>query len=84
MSAYSSEPEKYDSEPNHYTCRRCQGRLKSLEFDGEHEECGARDIDTARQREAIRRLHLSTAKMLQRTGHAEEAAYHFSEAERES
>jgi len=39
-------------------------------------------VDMARQAEAIRRLHLSTARMLQRTGYAEEAQYHYTEAER--
>jgi hypothetical protein len=65
------------------TCKRCQRQVRSLE-DGEcADDCSQPNpVDTARQAEAIRRLHLSTAKMLQRTGHAEEAQYHFLEAER--
>jgi hypothetical protein len=66
------------------TCRRCQRQVRNLE-DGEcADDCSRPQVDQERQREAIRRLHLSTAKMLVRTGHAEEAAYHYSEAERES
>ena len=65
------------------TCRRCQRQVRNLE-DGEcADDCSQPTVNQERQREAIRRLHLSTAKMLQRTGHAEEAAYHYAEAERE-
>ena len=65
------------------TCRRCQRPVRSLE-DGEcADDCSQPgQVDMARQAEAIRRLHLSTARMLQRTGHAEEAQYHYTEAER--
>jgi hypothetical protein len=54
-------------------CRRCDGRLHSLEFDGEHEDCRPR-VDPERQRAAIHSLYLRTARMLKREGHADEAA----------
>jgi len=65
------------------TCKRCQRQTRSLE-DGEcADDCSQPgQVDLTRQAEAIRRLHLSTARMLSRTGHAEEAQYHFTEAER--
>ena len=62
-------------------CRRCDGQLRSLEFDGEHEDCTPR-VDHARQRAAIRRLHEATALLLIRAGYPEEAAWHAAEAER--
>ena len=80
------DPEQYtDTLTVQKTCRRCQKQVRNME-DGEcADDCSQpRQVDQERQREAIRRLHLSTAKMLVRTGHAEEAQYHFSEAERES
>lgn len=80
------DPEQYvDTVTVQRTCCRCQRQVRNLE-DGEcADDCSQpRPVDQERQREAIRRLHLSTAKMLQRKGHAEEAAYHYAEAERES
>jgi DnaJ-class molecular chaperone len=80
--AYAGEPEQFD-EPANYTCRRCQGRVKSLENDGEHEDCERKgQIDHARQREAQRQLHRDTAWMLRKLGQAERAAVHDVEAER--
>jgi len=78
------DPEQYeDMIPAQRTCRRCQRKVRNLE-DGEcADDCSQPgQVDVARQAEAIRRLHLSTAKMLPRTGHAEEAAYHYAEAQR--
>ena len=81
MSAYTGEPEQYD-EPALYTCRRCQGRVKSLENDGEHEDCEPQGIDAARVREARAYLYESTALMLRDLGRHERAAVHQAEAER--
>lgn len=53
-------------------CRRCDGRLKSLEFDGEHDDC-LPEVDPVRQRAAIHSLYLRTARMLKRDGHQDEA-----------
>lgn len=66
---------EYEEELTSYTCRRCQRRLKSLEFDGEHEDCES-EVDTERRGSAIRRLHRDTARLLRRAGFPEEAAYH--------
>jgi hypothetical protein len=65
------------------TCKRCQRQVRNME-DGEcADDCSQPgQVDMARQAEAIRRLHLSTARMLLDAGHDEEAAYHFIEAER--
>jgi hypothetical protein len=78
------DPEQYtDDSSVQRTCRRCQRQVRNIE-DGEcADDCSQPgQVDMARQAEAIRRLHLSTARMLTRTGHAEEAAYHYTEAER--
>jgi len=81
MSAYTGEPEQYD-EPALYTCRRCQGRVKSLENDGEHEDCEREgQIDHARQREAQRQLHRDTARLLRKLGEPDRAAVHDTLAE---
>ena len=65
------------------TCKRCQRQVRNME-DGEcADDCSQPgQVDMARQAEAIRRLHLSVAKGLVRDGYAEEAQYHFTEAER--
>lgn len=69
------DPNQYTDDTAAYTCRRCQRRVLSLEFDGEHEESGA-ELDATRQREAIKRLHRDRAALLRRVGCHEEAAYH--------
>jgi hypothetical protein len=56
-------------------CKRCDGKLGSLEHDGEHLTCESQ-VDEARRAESIRRLHLSTARLLHRIGEHEEAAWH--------
>jgi hypothetical protein len=70
--------------PERYRCRRCQGQLRSLEFDGEHAPgtCYEPRVDHARQRLAWRKLHEATALLLIRAGFPEEAAWHAAEAER--
>lgn len=58
-----------------YVCRRCQGRLRSLEFDSEHEDCEPR-VDEARAREARKNGHLDTARLLHRLGFDGQAEWH--------
>lgn len=62
------------------TCRKrvVQGRVARYE----HDDCEPEQEDTARRREAIKRLHRDTARLLRKIGHPEEAAYHDREAER--
>ena len=76
------DPEQYTDDLMHYTCRRCQSRLRSLEADWEHYECGPREVDTARQREAIRRLERHTAEWLRGLGWHGRAEIHERAAER--
>lgn len=73
-----------DDESALYSCRRCQRKLLALDSDGEHMGgCYAEsEVDKARRREAIRRLHRDTARLLRQTGHPEEAAWHDVEAGR--
>jgi hypothetical protein len=75
-----SDDTTYDDAVRCSRCRKSivQGRVSRYE----HEDCDEPQIDPARQAEAIRRLHLSTARMLRKAGFAEEAAYHDTEAER--
>ena len=61
--------------PSRYRCRRCQGQLRSLEFDGEHEDCEP-ELDRIKQRDAQRQLHRDTAVMLRRLGYTERAQVH--------
>ena len=62
-------------ETGRYLCRRCQGRIRSLQFDGEHEDCEPR-VDEAKAREARRIGEERTAKMLRRLGFPARAAIH--------
>lgn len=73
-----------DDESALYSCRRCQRKLRALDGDGEHMGgCYAEvEVDKARQREAMRRLHRDTARLLKRMGFSEEAAWHDVEAGR--
>ena len=71
------DPEQYVDAPVHYSCRKCQRPLYSLEFDGEHEDCErVNELDRIRQRDAQRQLHLDTARLLRRLGEPERAAVH--------
>ena len=57
-------------------CGRCGKRVvPHLVTRYEHEECEVED-DTARRREAMRRLRERTAKMLRREGWPDRAAIH--------
>jgi len=69
------DPEQYVDAPVHYSCRKCQRPLHSLEFDGEHEDCEFhKQLDRIRQRDAQRQLHRHTALLLRKLGFPEEAA----------
>ena len=77
------DQEQYQDDTALYSCRRCQRKLKALDYDGEHADCYSEtEQDKARQREAIRRLHRDTARLLRQMGHREEAAWHDLEAGR--
>ena len=72
----SLDLEAYEDIPR-TNCRRCHERSVSLDESGTcYDGCEAEPIDEARRAESIRRLHMSTAKLLHRAGFDEEAAWH--------
>jgi hypothetical protein len=58
-------------------CRVCYHSSRQL-TDGLCPRCNGdtAELDAERQREAVRRLHADTARLLRRIGHEDEAQYH--------
>lgn len=59
-------------------CKGCGGSIRDFQFDGYCPACAgvAGELDNARQKDAIKRLHRATAKLLSEAGYPEEAAWH--------
>jgi len=75
-----SDDTTYDDAVRCSRCRKSIVQSKTARY--EHDDCDEPQVDTARQAEAIRRLHLCTARMLRKAGFAEEAEYDDHEAAR--
>ena len=59
-------------------CKSCFSSSRHLDGDGWCPRCNGdtETVDAERQREAVRRLHADTARLLRRIGHQDEAQYH--------